>query len=111
CPPASLAETGDRQPNGNTSGGNDCFDAPTVGFVFGAAAETAYGPCEIDDVPGLSVPAGGTQTVAMTIHGDHLFFNGFPEGNEGGVSRRAQWLADCDLDLDGTVTQQELEAI
>ena len=25
--------------------------------------------------------------------------------------RLAQWLADCDLDLDGTVTQAELEAI
>lgn len=47
----------------------------------------------------------------MTIHGDHLFFNGFPEGDEGGVMRLAQWLADCDLNLDGTVTQAELEAI
>ena len=25
--------------------------------------------------------------------------------------RLAQWLADCDLDLDGTVTRTELEAI
>ena len=62
-------------------------------------------------MPGFAISAGRTQTVAATIHGDHLFFNGFPEGDEGGVTRLAQWLADCDLNLDGTVTQDELEAI
>ncbi|MFW6067057.1 MAG: hypothetical protein ACOC97_01875 [Myxococcota bacterium] len=111
CPPAALATPGDRTPNGNTSGGNDCYDAPSVRFTFGATAETTYGPCEADGVQGVAIAAGATQTAALTIHGDHLFFNGFPEGAEGGVSRLAQWLADCDLDLDGTVTREELEAI
>lgn len=111
CPPADLAEPGDKEPNGNESGGNDCYDAPSVKFAFGVTAETTYGPCQVDDVPGVSVPSGGTQTVAATIHGDHIFFNGFPEGDEGGVTRQAQWLADCDLDLDGEVTAEELEAI
>src|SRR5690606_21868771 len=46
-----------------------------------------------------------------TLHGDHLFFNGFPEGDEGGVRRLAQWLADSDLNLDGEVTRAELERI
>jgi len=49
--------------------------------------------------------------VAATIHGDHIFFNGFPESGEGGVMRLAQWLADCDLNLDGEVTREELEMI
>ena len=111
CPPAALANPGSKTPNGNNSGANDCYDAPRVRFAFGVTAETSFGPCEIDGVPGFSVPAGGTQTVAATIHGDHLFFNGFPEGDEGGITRLAQWLADCDLDLDGTVTREELEAI
>lgn len=111
CPPAALAMPDDKTPNGNTSGDNDCYDAPSVRFAFGAAAETVFGPCEVDEVPGFAVPAGGTQTVALTIHGDHLFFNGFPEGDEGGTTRLAQWIADCDLDLDGTVTQEELQAI
>ena len=111
CPPAALATPGSKTPNGNTSGGNDCYDAPTVRFTFGATAETSFGPCEIDEVPGFAISAGGTQTVAATIHGDHLFFNGFPEGDEGGITRLAQWWADCDLNLDGTVTQDELEAI
>jgi hypothetical protein len=111
CPPAALATPGGRTPNGNMLGGNACYDAPTVRFTFGATAETSFGPCEIDEVPGFAVSAGGTQTVAATLHGDHLFFNGFPEGDEGGITRLAQWWADCDLNLDGTVTQAELEAI
>lgn len=111
CPPATLANPGDKSPNGSTSGGNACFDATSVRFEFGATAETSFGPCEIDGVPGFAIASGSEQSVAITIHGDHPFFNGFPEGDEGGVLRLAQWLADCDLDLDGTVTQDELEAI
>lgn len=111
CPPATLATPGSKSPNGETSGGNDCYDAAKVRFLFGATAETGFGPCEIDGVPGFSITEGGSQTVTATIHGDHLFFNGFPEGDEGGTKRLAQWLADCDLDLDGTVTMDELEAI
>jgi hypothetical protein len=111
CPPADLASPGDKTSNGNTSGSNACYDAPSVRFVFGVTAETRFGPCELDGVPGVAITADGTQTVATTLHGDHLFFNGFPEGDEGGVMRLAQWLADCDLNLDGTVTKDELEAI
>ncbi len=111
CPPSDLADVGDLEPNGNTSGGNDCYDNPNISFTISAQAETVFGPCEIDEVPGVSVPEGGAQTVAISIHGDHIFFNGFPEGDEGGISRQAQWLADCDLNLDGTVTQEELEAV
>jgi hypothetical protein len=111
CPPAALASVGTRKPNGETSGGNDCYDAPQVRFNFGARAETIYGPCELDEVPGFAIIAEQTESIALTIHGDHLFFNGFPEGSEGGVMRLAQWLADCDLDLDGVVTRAELEAI
>ena len=111
CPPANLVMAGGKMPNGNKSGANDCYDAPEVKFQFGATAETKFGPCEIDEVPGVAIAANTTKTVAATIHGDHLFFNGFPEGDEGGVKRLAQWWADCDLNLDGTVTKEELEAI
>jgi hypothetical protein len=111
CPPAALATVGDRTPTGNVSGKNDCYEAPSLRFSFGAPAETVFGPCEIDGVPGFAIVAGGTQSVSLTIHGDHLFFNGFPEGDESGTVRLAQWLADCDLDLDGTITAEELKAI
>ena len=111
CPPAALVQPGDKTPNGKSSGGNDCYAASAVRFTFGVTAETAFGPCQIDGVPGVSISAGEHETVAATIHGDHLFFNGFPEGDEGGVTRLGQWLADCDLNLDGIVTQEELENV
>ncbi len=59
---------------------------------------------------GVAITAGANNA-SVTIHGDHIFFNGFPEGDEGGVMRLAQWLADCDLNLDGQVTQEELASI
>lgn len=111
CPPSYLATLRDQQPNGNVSGGNPCYDASTIRFAIGAKVDTTYGPCEVDHVPGVAIAAGTQQSAAITIHGDHLFFNGFPEGNEGGIIRLAQWLADCDLDLDGVVTMNELKSI
>jgi len=111
CPPRELATPGDLLPNGQMSGNNPCYDAPTLRIKLGAEVATVYGPCEIDHLAGAVVPVGGTQTVAVTLHGDHLFFNGFPAGSEGGVTRLAQWIADCDLNLDGEVTNNELLAI
>ena len=88
-----------------------CSVNESIAFRFGAAAATAYGPCQAEDgPPGVAIIPGGT-TASLTIHGDHLFFNGFPEAEEGGVMRFAQWLADCDIDLDGMVTRAELEGI
>lgn len=112
CPPASLATPPDSAVSeSSNSAGDPCYAAPSISFEIGASAETNFGPCEVDEVPGFSITAGSETSVAVTIHGDHLFFNGFPEGDEGGVIRLAQWLADCDLDLDGVVTKAELEAI
>ena len=111
CPPAALAMPGAAMPNGMNAGGDSCYDNTSVTFRLLVPAETAFGPCEIDEVPGFSVAADGTTSVAATIHGDHLYFNGFPEGSEGGVMRLAQWWADADLNLDGDVTMEELEGI
>ena len=111
CPPAALANAAGKVSNGKFSGTDPCYDAPIVRFEFGAAATTSYGPCEIDGLSGIAITADAVTTVTTTLHGDHLFFNGFPEGDEGGVLRLAQWLADCDLNLDGTVSAQELAAI
>ena len=109
CPPVTSAKAPSAAlPVGNNSGGDDCYAAPTVRFELGARAATHYGLCEVDGLPGVSIPVGGTQTASATIHGDHLFFNGFPAGGEGGVLRLAQWLADSDLNLDGVVTTEEL---
>jgi hypothetical protein len=111
CPPQSLATPQGAEPNGENLAGDDCYAAPVVQFDLGAAAETHFGPCEVDGLSGVAVTEGATQSVSITIHGDHLFFNGFPEGDEGSTRRLAQWLADCDLDLDGRVTTDELGQI
>ncbi len=87
-----------------------CYENETVRFDLCASSPVRYGPCELGGMEGVVVSGTGSD-VALTIHGDHLFFNGFPEGEEGGVERQAQWLADCDLNLDGEVTQAELESI
>lgn len=111
CPPPALSQPGTAEASGTNAASDPCYDNPTISFEFLAPAETLFGPCEVDGIPGFSIAAGSTQTVAATLHGDHIFFNGFPEGDEGGVLRLAQWLADSDLDLDGAVTQEELQGI
>lgn len=111
CPPPSLAAPGTATPAGSNGAGHTCYANPSISFRFVAAAETVFGPCELDGIPGVSISDGLTQTAAATLHGDHLLFNGFPEGDEGGVVRLGQWLADCDLNLDGEVTRAELGAI
>lgn len=112
CPPTSLAEVpDDAEATGENAGGDACYPRTSVDFSIMVTAEVTYGPCSIDGVPGLSVESGVTTTGAISMHGDHLFFGGFPEGAEGEVRRYAQWLADCDLDLDGVVTSAELERI
>lgn len=110
CPPTALAQPGGKTPDG-TNNTDDCYNSTSISFSIALGAATVFGPCEVDEVAGFNVPSDGTQTVAMTIHGDHLFFNGFPEGDEGGVMRLAQWLADSDLNLDGAVEQSELMQI
>ena len=112
CPPSSFASPpSDAMMAGTNAAGDACYENTNVAFRFGVTAETLLGPCEIDGVSGVSVPSGATQTMAITIHGDHLFFNGFPTGDEGGTLRLAQWLADCDLNIDGEVTREELEQL
>lgn len=112
CPPARLASAPAQTLTAGENGAGDvCYANQAIAFSFGVPAHTVYGPCEVDGVPGASVASGGTQTVAATIHGDHLFFNGFPEGDEGGILRLAQWLADSDLDVNGVVTPEELSNI
>jgi hypothetical protein len=91
---------------------SSCEPATSIGFDLCVPAATVYGPCESDTgIEGLAVVAGATTSANFTIHGDHLFFNGFPSGAEGSVARRAQWLANADLDANGMVTRAELEAI
>lgn len=89
-----------------------CSSVSEIAFDLCVPAPTVYGPCESDTgIEGVTVAAGTTTTVNFTLHGDHLFFNGFPMGAEAVVERRAQWLVNADVDADGTVTREDLESI
>lgn len=82
-----------------------------VDFRLCVPADTRYGPCSSPDgMAGLAIVAAASTPAHVTIHGDHLWFNLFPSGAESVVERRAQWMADCDLDHDGHVTEAELRA-
>jgi len=91
--------------------GAACASATSLSFRFCVPAATVFGPCNTPDgLPGLVVNAGLTTTNAITIHGDHMFFSAFPTGEEL-LDRRAQWLANCDTNGDGAITQAELEGV
>ncbi len=88
----------------------ECRPATLLTFRFGAHVESAFGPCQAEDgLPGVSITEGGA-AVSITLHGDHVFFDRFPSGAEV-IHRRAQWLADSDLDGDDVITRDELAAV
>jgi len=86
--------------------------ATSIAFELCVPATVRFSDCQAEGTlaPGFSVRSGGDTVVAFTLHGDHLFFDSFPAGSEI-VSRRAQWLADADLDANNAVDRAELLAI
>lgn len=89
----------------------DCYDVDEVRFEFKLAAGTRFDDCAAEDGDsGFAVPSSGTVQVKPTIHGDHWFFSELTQGAER-TERRAQWLADADLNRDGETTTEELAQI
>ncbi len=88
---------------------SDCQAATEVRFAWGLKAGTAFDGCAGADeqLAGFAVPTGGTVQVKPTIHGDHWFFTNITQGAEL-TDRRAQWIANCDLNRDGETTLDEL---
>ncbi len=87
--------------------------ARTVKFTWGLKAGVAWNDCgPAAGAKGFAVPSGGTVQVKATVHGDHWFFNNFPEGEEK-TERRAQWIADVDdmTGKDGVVTTDDLAKV
>jgi hypothetical protein len=83
----------------------------SVSFRLCVPADTRYGPCSTPDgMSGVAIVSSATTPVQLTIHGDHLWFDSFPSGAEAIVQRRAAWMASCDADADGRVTEAELRA-
>ncbi len=77
-------------------------------FLIQADVPTVYSDCAVEDMePGVNVASDSS--VDVTLHGDHIVFNGFPE-EEAQVQRLAQWLWDIEDDGDGVLTQTDFEA-
>ncbi len=84
-------------------------DGASKDFLIEADVPSVYSDCAVEDLePGVNVSSNSS--VDITLHGDHIFFNGFPE-EEGNVVRLAQWLWDIpDVDSDDVLTQADFEA-
>jgi hypothetical protein len=84
-------------------------DGATKDFLIEADVPTVYSDCALDGLePGVNVASNSSADI--TIHGDHIFFNGFPE-EEGNVQRLAQWLWDVDdVNSDDVLTKSDFEA-
>lgn len=92
-------------------GTGDCAPATAVKFAWGLAAGTSFDDCAPEEGDaGFAVPSGGTAQIKPTIHGDHWFFTNITQGAEI-TERRAQWIADSDLDRDGETTLDELRMV
>jgi hypothetical protein len=82
-----------------------------VSFSLQVGVPSSFGDCQTDARPGVAIPEGARASVSLTLHGDHLFFDGFLSGTEAAVVRRAQWLVDADVDGDGRVVTSDLVAL
>jgi hypothetical protein len=85
----------------------------TKRFAWGFPTNTLYAHCESPDLgAGVTVPNGGEETVQLTIHGDHLFFDDL-QSPEAKMRFDAMAAAD-NLGIsgaDGEVTLEELAAV
>jgi len=83
-------------------------DGASKEFMIEASVPTVYGDCAVEDMePGVNVASDSS--VDITLHGDHIVFNGFPE-DEGAVQRLASWLWAIEDDGDGVLTKDDFEA-
>ncbi|MBI2391308.1 MAG: hypothetical protein HYV09_17090 [Deltaproteobacteria bacterium] len=89
----------------------ECVAAKEIKFAWGFAMGTAFDDCaSAQGDTGFAVPKGGEVQIKPTIHGDHWFFSDITEGAE--ITRRyAQYIADADVNHDGTTTIDELKSV
>lgn len=91
--------------------GSAADGARRVDFDLCLDARAEYDCASTEGMEGIVVSAGAT-TAFLTVHGDHLFFNGFPSGDEGTIVRRGGLLALVDdaTGGDGLVDRDDLAA-
>ena len=86
-------------------------DNATLDFLIEADVPSVYSDCAVEGfVPGVNVSGPDSNPAAISMHGDHILFNGFP-ADESGVERLAEWmwLVD-DTNQDGVLTRVDFEA-
>ncbi|MEZ4404960.1 MAG: hypothetical protein R3A52_00510 [Polyangiales bacterium] len=89
----------------------DCVPRTALTVRWGLRAGTSFDGCApAQGDSGFAVTAGATVQIKPTIHGDHWFFTNITQGAEI-TERRAQWIADSDLDRDGETTLDELRMV
>ena len=91
-------------PSVRAAGTLSCGEDQAVGFDWAFSTDTTY-VCEPTD---LTLAAGGEGTTELTVHGDHLFYDGLEDPD---ASVRGQAILDADGDADGEVTLQELGSV
>lgn len=79
-------------------------------FQWGFATDTLYDDCSdaASGGAGVTVKAGATEAVELSIHADHLFLDSLTA--ESG-KLRFDALANADKPVDGTITQDELKNV
>lgn len=86
--------------------------ASTKSYKWGFKLDTLYDRCKGDisgkETDGVIVTNGGTDTVQLTIHGDHLYYDDL-QAKEARV--RFDNIANADADDDGVITLEELAAV
>jgi hypothetical protein len=73
-------------------------------FRWAFDEHTVY-DCEPAD---LTIPTGGEDRTELTVHGDHLFYDGLASAD---AAVRGEPLLEADADGDGEITLAELEAV
>jgi hypothetical protein len=81
-------------------------------FAWGFSARTSYENCKADvggkETPGIVVTKGVTESVQLTIHGDHLFYDDLRDPN---AKLRVDAIASADTDGNGDITLAELASV
>jgi hypothetical protein len=92
--------------------GSASLDDRTKTFAWGFTNTTRYRDCvaEIDgqEVHGVVIANGGDESVELTIHGDHFFYDDLASPD---AVPRFEAMAGADTDDDGEVTLDELRAV
>lgn len=79
-----------------------------VRFRWGFSGTTTYSRCESEGMAGVVVPSGGTASVHVTLHVDHLFYDDLQSPD---AAIRFDAIAAADADMDREVTLDELARV